>query len=260
MSGFEQTANQFAGYIRDPERQSAPENIEQRRLNIYTDLFYNNIENFVSGAFPVLRSLMADEPWHRMVRDFMVNYRCHSPYFLEISQEFQQYLTQQPDILQQGDYPPFIQELAHYEWVELALDVSEQDINSYEQAQGIKVLTEPEQLLSLLPVASPLAWSLVYHYPVHQIGKTYQPQAPGEQPSFLIVYRDRADEVRFMEANAVTARLLELLNEAKEHTTGKSILLQLANEMQHPQPEQIVASGLELLQQLHSQDIILGVK
>ena len=257
MPALQQVTEQFAGYIRDPEHQAAPQNIEQRRLNIYKDLFYNNIENFISGGFPILRSIIADQPWHQMVRDFMVSYRCQSPYFLEISQEFQQYLAQQPELLSQPGYPPFIQELAHYEWVELALDVAEQDITAFEREQGISL---PEDLLRQLPVVSPLAWSLVYQYPVHQIGEGFQPQQPAEQPSFLIVYRDRADEVRFMEANAVTARLIELLEQAEASASGESVLLQLAEEMQHPQPEQIIDSGLQLLQQLLQQDIILGVK
>ena len=38
---------------------------------IYTDLFYRNIEGFISGGFPVLRRLVDDSRWHQMVRCFV---------------------------------------------------------------------------------------------------------------------------------------------------------------------------------------------
>lgn len=251
MSEFQQLSHQLAGHIRNPDQVSAPNNVEERRVKIYRELFYNNIESFVSGAFPILRQLINDSHWHALIRGFMVSYRCHSPYFLEISQEFLNYLQQrqpQPNDL------PFMLELAHYEWVELALDVSDEVTPDCDHNGD---------LLAQLPLVSPLAWSLAYQYPVHQIGRDYQPTSPSEQPHYLIVYRDRDDKVGFMEANAVTARLLELLKAnylTADCLSGRQILLMLAQEMRHPAPEQIVDFGQSLLKQLLELDIILGVQ
>ena len=83
MNDLQRLSDQLAGHIRNPEQVSAPGDVEERRVKIYRELFYNNIEGFVSGAFPVLRELINDQSWHALIRDFMVNYRCHSPYFLE---------------------------------------------------------------------------------------------------------------------------------------------------------------------------------
>ena len=71
--------------LSDPERRAAPPDIESRRVGIYRDLIYNNIESFLSGGFPVLRSLYSDERWHALVRDFVRDHVSHSPYFLETS-------------------------------------------------------------------------------------------------------------------------------------------------------------------------------
>lgn len=252
MNDLQRLSDQLAGHIRNPEQVSAPADVEERRVKIYRELFYNNIEGFVSGAFPVLRELINDQSWHALIRDFMVNYRCHSPYFLEISQEFLRYLQQRQP---QADDLPFMLELAHYEWVELALDISEEKLSDCDRNGD---------LLEQLPVVSPLAWSLAYQYPVHQIGRDFQPVSPSEQAHYLIVYRDRHDKVGFMEANAVTARLLEILNadnhSSEPYLSGRQVLLMLAQEMQHPNPEQIVEFGHGLLQQLRALDIILGVR
>lgn len=247
-----QVQHQLAAHIRNPAQECGPNGIEPRRLKIYRQLFYNNIENFISNSFPVLRQLIADEPWHALVRDFMVHHRCHSPYFLEISQEFLLYL-QNTRSAQAIDLP-FMLELAHYEWVELALDVADEDLT----ALGVdgKACSEKDYLQQL-PVVSPLAWSLVYQYPVHLIGPNYQPESPAEQATYLVVYRNRDDQVGFMEINAVTARLLELL-QLDEAESGAQVLKQLAIDLQHPEPEQVLLSGVEIIQQLRAADIILG--
>lgn len=59
-----------------------------------------------------------------------------------------------------------------------------------------------------------------------------------------------------MASNAMTVRLLNLIS-AGEMASGRAVLLQLAEEMQHPQPEELVVMGHQLLQQLYQADIIL---
>jgi hypothetical protein len=250
MPAFQQLQQSLTEHIRNPATAPQPEDVEPRRINIYRELFFNNIEGFISGAFPILRSLYSSDNWLALVRDFMIHHQCSTPYFLEISQEFLLYLQQsrQP---QNGD-PAFMLELAHYEWAELALDVAEDDLD--------KLMINAEgDLLQGLPVVSPLVWSLQYQFPVHLIGEGFQPESPPEETTFLLVYRDRQDVVGFMESNAVTARLLAILKE-KLQPSGREALLMLSEELQHPEPQQLVQSGLDILQQLQVRDIVLGTE
>ncbi|MEH6590471.1 MAG: putative DNA-binding domain-containing protein [Halioglobus sp.] len=234
----------MANFLRNPDTQPAPENIEPRRLKIYQDLVYNNIEGFISSGFPVLRSLYTDESWHEMVRLFINGHRCHSPYFLEISQEFLNFLLDDYE-LRECD-PAFMAELAHYEWVELALDVSQEN---HEEAKVV----EAEDLLNEIPRLSPLAWVLAYQYPVHRIGPQYLPDQLAA-PTYLVVYRNRDDAVKFMEINAATARLLELVRE-NQSATGTELLIKLATELQMP-GEKIIDFGTDLLVQFAQLSII----
>ena len=120
QSSFMETQYQFANAIRDPDNNPAPDNIEQRRMTIYQELFYNNIEGFIANGFPVLREITPDQTWHSMIRDFMIKHRCKTPLFHEIAREFLAYLDNERS---SKNDPIFINELAHYEWVELALSV-----------------------------------------------------------------------------------------------------------------------------------------
>ncbi|MFD1215528.1 HvfC family RiPP maturation protein [Microbulbifer celer] len=264
----QQLQSEFTAHLRAPDRVPAPRSVENRRMEIYRDLIYNNIESFIASGFPVIRSLYSGPRWHAMVRDFVSRHASSSPYFLEISEEFLQYLqNERSDSEEAVNDPLFLLELAHYEWVELALDVSTESF-----PESLTLPAKSEQFLDLCPVVSPLAWSLSYQYPVHRIGPTYQPVDPPHAPTFLVVYRNRADKVAFLEANGVTARLLQLADAQRSNeigtesnapgrpSTARELLLQLAQELQHPEPTQLLQSGVNLLQKLMRLEIIAGFR
>ena len=245
---FKEHQYSFTANIRDPENAKTPDGIEDRRMKIYRELFYNNIEGFISGGFPVIRSIYTDENWNKMVRDFFAHHKSKTPYFLEISQEFLAYLQNERE--PQTEDPAGLLELAHYEWVELALHVSDETINMQSiQANG--------DLLDEHPVLSTLAWPLAYQYPVHKMGPDFLPDEAPEQPTYLVVYRNRNDEVKFMELNPVTARLINLLQE-DEHLNGRTAIEQITQEMNHPDSDVVLKGGLDALQELQGHGIILG--
>ena len=231
---FIDTQFQFANAIRDPENNAGPDNIEQRRMTIYRELFYNNIEGFIANGFPVLREITSDEAWHKMIRDFMVKHRCKTPLFHEISREFLAYLDNERD---DTNDPLFIKELAHYEWVELALSVLDADVTPI-------VINTNQDILTLPLKISPLAWSLSYSYAVHQINPNFQPEKANAQPVYLLVYRDVDDKITFLELNPVSARLIDLLNEG---LTGHDAAEQIAKELQHPDPEIVINGARSLI-------------
>ncbi|MDH5357032.1 MAG: putative DNA-binding domain-containing protein [Gammaproteobacteria bacterium] len=244
---FIDTQYQFARHIRDPEQNPAPDNIEQRRMQIYRELFYNNIEGFIANAFPVLRKLTSEEVWHSMVRDFMSKHRCQTPLFHEIAREFLIYLEKERDCTND---PIFIRDLAHYEWVELALSVLDTEIEPMQ--------VNPEQdCLTLKLNTSPLAWPLAYSYAVHQIAPDNQPTHANDTATFLLIYRNTQDSVTFIELNPVSARLIDLLNEG---LTGKSAAERIALELQHPNPHVVLDGAKTLITDWIQREILIAVQ
>jgi len=191
----------FAAHLRDPEHAPAPEGVEPRRMAVYRELFINNLVDLLGGAFPVVRRILGDAQWRTLVREFYARHHAHTPYFLELPREFLEWL-QARDSAGPGE-PPYLAELAHYEWVELALAISEEEAPA-------ATAPAPDPLAAPLAV-SPLAWPLAYRWPVHRLGPQYHPDAPPPAPTFLVVYRDHADRVQFLEIGPETARLLDAL-------------------------------------------------
>jgi hypothetical protein len=245
---FQQLQYRFAAHLRDPRKHKAPRGIEARRMRIYTELFYNNVEGFLANAFPVLRRITPDARWHAMVRDFFARHESHEPLFHKVAGEFLKYLETVRGKVR-GDFP-FLRELAHYEWVELALSVADVAPSAERADPG-------GDLVEGVPVLSPVAWALTYAFPVHRIGPAFLPKEPGPVPTHLIVYRDRQDEVKFIESNAVTVRLLQLMGPRR---TGRQLLQRIARELNHPQPDAVVAQGAAILDGLRERGVVLGTK
>ncbi|MGB5832869.1 MAG: putative DNA-binding domain-containing protein [Thiohalocapsa sp.] len=247
---FVRTQLAFARHIRDPQHSPAPAEVEDRRMAIYRELVFNNVSSLLATSFPVTRKLLPDELWRDMIRDFLIKHRCRTPLFLELAQEFLDYLgkKREPDSAD----PPFLLELAHYEWVELALGISDDDSAPH--------LADPNgDLMNGVPMVSPLAWNLSYRFPVHRIGPDFQPAEPSPQPTHLVVYRNRQDRVEFLEINAVTQRLLQLLQENPPRT-GLQTLTAIGEELEHPDPAQVVAAGQQLMLDLRARQVIVGTR
>ena len=247
---FQRKQYEFAAHIRDPENNAAPDGIEDRRMAIYRNLFFNNLRNLLGSTFPVLKKLSGKDRWDQLIREFMARHQSQTPYFLEIPKEFLDFLEHEHKPAE-GDFP-FLLELAHYEWVELALSVST-DIDD------LAAVDPDGDLLNGTPAMSVLAWPLAYRYPVHRLSEKYQPAEPDEKLTYLTIYRDAHGDISFMELNAVTAGLLEKISNNDEQKTGLELLGDLAVEIDFD-PDALVEHGSRALAELRAANILLGTR
>ena len=250
-NSFRDIQYQFTRHIRDPENAPAPGDIEERRMAIYRDLLYRNVESFLANSFPILRKVLKDDEWHALMREYFKNHQSRTPLFPRMPQEFLQYL-QDNKATAEGLYP-FLLELAHYEWVELALSIDTREIRQ----DGIVANGD---LLSGIPVLNELSWSLTYQYPVHRIGPDNLPVEKPVQPTCLLVYRDRRDKTRFIELNPLAARLVDCLKQNDDKKTGREVLMGIAGEIAHPDPEIVVNGGCAILEDMRTKQIVLGTE
>lgn len=220
----------FAARIRRPEATPLLPGIAPERMALYEELFFNNIQSFIDSGFPVLRRLFDDARWQRLLRAFIADYRCHTPYFLQIGEEFIAWL-QQGYVAEPVD-PPFLLELAHYEWVELALDVADAELPT----QGW----------------SPLAWPLAYVWPVQQLGMDYCPATPPAEPTCLLAWRDADDRVRFQQLSPFAYHLALRLQAGE---ASSEALVNLAADSGLPADQHYFNQACALLQEWQRQAI-----
>lgn len=239
----------FTAYVRDPAHAPAPVEIAPERMQLYAELVFGNVERVMSNMFPVLKSRLSACQWHQIGREFFRDHDLHDPLFQAMPREFLRFLeTRTPA----ADEPPYLLELAHWEWVDYALSIDLTEINR----DGV---VREACLLSGQPVLNPLVWMLCYQFPVQR----FREQAPADdappQPTYLVAYRDGDDQVGYLELNAVTARLLELLD-GSEYASGAALLQVLAGELGQECSTAFMAAGQQMLEELRARDIVLGVR
>ena len=244
-----------------------PGELEDRRVQIYRDLIFKNVDNFIASSFPVFKKTSDIRYWQALISSFLTEHKAHSPYFSDLAREFLEYLESRATQELEED-PPYMFELAQYEWSEIGLLLADEQVpeNCFEDQISMLVSGDctVEQLMSdgeLLekvmqarPVLSPLAWPMQFSYAVHRISRDFTPKEAEDLPVFLIVYRNRHDRIQFIESNAITVRLLELCSQG-EYTTLE-LVSQLAQEVSSMSSENLRGSAAQILLQLSARNIV----
>lgn len=244
--------NALAAHIRDPEGTPPPPGVEERRLKIYRELFFNNVESMLAGNFPVLRRIYGDTGWGALIRAFYRDHGSQTPLFTELAREFLRYLEARADTDAGSGDPPWLQELAHYEWIELALQISE--------ARNDDIVHDPDgDLLDGRPLVSPLAWPLAYVWPVHRIGPDYRPDTPPETPTLLMLRREADGTVSFHALTPLSFRLLQRLD-SEPGLSGLEQLHALAAEAGAADAQAFASDGAAMLAHMRAEGTILGTR
>lgn len=231
---FQQLQQVFTQAIRNPEKvdfsaQKQPGLVnftpEKRRLAVYQDLFFNNLCGFFSSIFPVLSARLGEAVVQGLVRQFLAKHAAQTPLFHELGQEFLAFLQTQY-VADESD-PAFLLELAHFEWVGLAVLIEPQE----------GPLNDEDALLDWQAIyqLSPVAWPLAYEWPVHEIDAQNTIEKP-DWPSFLLVFRDDEDAIQKMTLSPLLYELLLGFMD-NQSASAEQVLWGLAEQMQQPMHE-----------------------
>lgn len=243
MSALREQLHALAAHVRDPAAHAGPPGIEDRRLAVYRELVFNNLDGLLAGNFPVIRKTLGDADWHALLRRFLATHRSDTPLFTRLGLEFVAFLESE-------EHPahPWLPELAHYEWAELGLQLSDAPMPPH----------DPDgDLLSGIPLLSPLAWPLAYRWPVHRIGPGFQPGAPPAEPALLLLRREADGRVRFSLLSPLLFRLLELVG-ANSGASGHQLLLGLAGEAGQSDVVGFMQEAAQMLQRLRDEGVLAG--
>ena len=237
----------IARYVRSPGTQPGPPGIEPRRLKLYGDLLFNNIEGLLAANFPVIRQTLGDAEWHALVQCFFATHRSHTPLFTRIGLELIDFLA-----TPEGHDPqrPWLAELARYEWAELGLQLSDAAAPAHDPHGD---------LLEGVPLLSPLALPLAYGWPVARIGPDFQPDTAPAEPTLVLLKRNTDGKVQFSSLSPLLFQLLERIA-ANTTSSGHEVLTQLAHEVGQVEVDGFIGAARPMLQQLHQQAVLLGTR
>jgi hypothetical protein len=243
----------FTEFLRDPSNTPMPEGVPAERMRVYQDLVFRNIRTLLTSNFPVLAQIASDTgDWDALARGFIRDHRAQTPHFPLLAAEFLEYLEElssNPDNLDAQILLryPFARELAHYEWVDLDVEIA----SSPNLPEGTGEIT-PTDVLSLNPTAHVLA----FNWPVHQIGPGFLPSQVPDTPTFLVVFQNRHAQSEFAVLAPMTALMLENLQQRSSCSAAEHIGI-LAGQYGNLVPADLTAGVLTIVEQLRDQGLVI---
>ena len=239
MLDFQRYQLEFTAHIRNPSAAKKPAKVKVARMAVYREIVFNNLFGSVSACFPVCQAVLGRRAWLKLSKQFFAEHQASTPIFREISQEFLKFTAKNKEL------PVYFQQLAHYEWVELAVSTQVVDAPN---------LSKTPNFLSEKPQLAPAHMMLEYDFPVHKISAKCKPNTM--EKSYLLIFRNADFKVKFIELNAVTFELLKLV---KLNTmTGEQVLTSLVEALPTLDSQIVLNFGLQTLQDLASQQAIIG--
>ncbi|HWS77294.1 MAG TPA: putative DNA-binding domain-containing protein, partial [Thermomonas sp.] len=204
-------------------------------------------DGLLAGNFPVIRKTLGDADWRTLVRGFLARHHSHTPLFTELGLELVAFLESDAGADPQR---PWLAELAHYEWAELGLQLSDATMPPHDPAGN---------LLDGIPLLSPLAWPLAYRWPVDRIGPDFQPTTPAMEPTLVLLRRETDGHIHFSALSPLLFRLLELVG-VNRASSGRDVLRQLADEAGQSDFDRFLLEAGPMLQRLHAEGVLLGTR
>jgi uncharacterized protein len=248
LPSFQRYQLAFTAHIRNPLHQPRPQGVVASSMAVYTEIVFNNLFASVSACFPVAQKVLGKRSWLKLTQAFLREHSATTPIFRQIPEEFLSFLTHinsETLVL-----PPYLLSLCHYEWIELLVA----SIASHEQSN--EKISSAGNLLTEQPIFTPTMQLLHYDYAVHKISPRNKPKKI--QSTQLLVYRNTEDHVKFLELNSVTFKLLTLIKQNLH--TGEQALTLLASKLGEAEPEKTIQFGLQILEKLRSQGVIIGTR
>jgi len=230
---FQKIQQHFADRIRHKDNVSCPIGIDNARMQVYEECFFNGISELLSNAFPVINEILTGSEWESLIKNFYAFHHCKSPLFYEVPQEFLEYLINTNSLIEKY---PFIIELAHYEWMELALDLA------------VGEVSKPNEEINLYKnkfILSPLAEVVAYNYPVHKIKKGNNPK---KEIVFICIYRNYEYKVKFIELNQLSARILLMFKGKALYINN--VMQELINDFKIIKSEKFLRTNIDVIKKL----------
>jgi len=232
---YKSLQRELASAVRDP---SAPSIFDDKaeRLAVYRRLVFNNFYGLLSGSFCDLCAAVTPEVFRQLVRAFIQSEVSSTPYFSEISAEF-------CDWLQEEDVAPWIKDFARYERAGVAMDIADSEAPPYEVE-----FNEHNELVFSPALALLDLQFRVFDFP--------QGSVPSALPSWVMLYRNPHNKLRYKELNALSFVLLGYL------VSGDSLSAAIEKLVAQVELDQklLLDNSLVLLAGLQEEGALLGRK
>ena len=246
---FQTAQRALARHLRNPGEYPAPA-LPEERLAIYRNAVRHNIAEFMANNYPRLKDVLTLDAWNTLIDDYLAHHPAHTAAFARLPGEFLDFLHSRP---KSPEHPPFLEELAHFEWLENHL------------CCDARMLPDPAtcdragDLLFDEIIINPVHALVTYKFPVHAIDGTFRPDEAPPHATHLVAFRDWNFHFAVLDLNPLSRELFEAVSAPKSPPAGE-LLANFARRLGHTSPNAVIQGGAEILARMRSRQLILGTR
>lgn len=236
MSDYVTQLNDFSSLIRNP---SENHHLDNDKISLYHSLVKKNLDSVISPCFPVLKQIIPKEIWKRLISELLAQHQLNTPLFYKAPLFLVNLLNNHP----LPNYP-FAASLAHYEWIELELELLDVSCKQEKSTYDREIYCYPLKL-------SEHARLLRYDYDVHNICNEYIPTT--KSCTYLIVYVLHG-EIQFTKISEINYQLLTYL--FNEKVSAKETVAEICKVNPDVQKDSLTHEIHSLLNLLYYEGVI----
>jgi len=232
MSGLSQTENFWAKVCFEPRFKP------QGRYQLYRELVSDRMLQVLQNVCPVANEILTEAEWQKILGEYLKKSPPQSEILRDLPYEFSAWLKSHRHGLSKKF--PYLGELVEYEAMEVKVNFLPDDA---EKTPRGKLRLNPAHFLGH------------YRWPVHFLSADFHDIKKIPRGAYhLLLWRDSADNVNFMEVNALVASLI------RELETGPKKLVELlktiAAQNGIPAGEEFISEGKALMADLEEKEIL----
>jgi hypothetical protein len=231
--------------------------MDRKGASLYAGSINYEHHHMADVIFPYCAKIIGKD-WDELVKDYYQAYPSSHYNFNKICINFSRYLSEQrPELLSKY---PYLAELADYEWLELEKSEDEREVKNAERIE----INSLEQITQYCPMVNPTLTMRHYEYPIPDIAEKLE-NSKRVQKKFkaeacnVAIYRDSETfNTRFMQLGTASSTIIET---AQSKPSSYQELLKIGISLSsYSDPEKIVSEFLELIEELHTDNIFVGSK
>ena len=194
--------NKFTLYCRTGKKEFIPEVDKPQHVHHYRRLTFNITKNTLSNAYPLLKKFLSQEQWQELMYDYFSEHKCQNNKIWLMPKELYNYVVEKN--LQTKWNIPFLNDLLHFEWIEI--EVHTMPDMTYPKFQ------ENGRVWNDVLAINPEFRLVQFNYPVHK-KKTAEVNENDKGLYYLLAYREQeSGKVQFISISALYAFVIEQIS------------------------------------------------
>ncbi len=220
-------------------------NINEKRIPIYHNMIFSNIEKYLKYAYPITYDLLSKKQWDQLTYEFVTEHDCTTAAFRKMPKELCIFVKKRN--YAKEFQIPYLDDLLLFEWLEI--EVHQMPDQTFEKHRVIGDVLKDQLLLN------PEFILYRFSYPVFKKHPLPKETNAGSYPLFIYRHPDTLN-VHFISLSPFFATVIQELTQ--KSSSGKAVLKKVLKAHPIADENKVFSTGKAFFESLLKERAIYG--